>query len=185
MTNFNTALFVALATAAASCAGQENDRPDATSADTLNAKNEVVPHLKSGAAVRFNHEMRAAVDAGEDGVVELIIDERYDEGRLDIEAVATGGVSLSASSASTSMALAGTSRHIWDIYFTAEDNGVHYIDVRATVTVAGDVVGSRSYSVPVKVGNAAAPSAKSSAKVDRDADGNPIIIMEAEETGDE
>jgi hypothetical protein len=124
--------------------------------------------------------LRAAVDPGDSGVVELVIEENYDDGRLDIEAIATQGLSLS--STSTSMSLSGATRHVWDVFFTAgNEDGVHYIDIMATVSNAGEIVASRAYSVPVKVG-ASARAAKSSIDVERDTDGTPVVVMEAEET---
>lgn len=157
---------------AAACAAPEN-----TAADAHQSLG------KPGAAIGFSHTLQSPVSPGGAGVLTLSINERYDAGQLAIS-VASSGLDLATASQSTTLSLSGASPHQWDVFFDAPDSGVYYIDFTAAVTDANGVTSSRSYSAAVQIGDGATLS-KPDANVARDADGNPVMIMEAEETIDE
>lgn len=176
---FQRTIFAGAVIAAASCAASEND----SAASSEQHQHPAHQTVKPGASVTFAHELRDAVDPGGSGVLELTIDEGYGAGELTLTA-ASGGLALAASSQSTTRTLANGSRHSWDIFFDAPAGGVHYIDVTATVTDENGVTTSRAYSAAVKVGDGAG-LAKPDSPVVFDAEGEPVMIMQAEESIDE
>ena len=168
-----TGLFIFIACAAASC----------TAPETKTTTESVESVGKPGAALSFSHALQAPVTPGGSGVLELTIDEAYNEGALEMSAAASG-LDLASASQALSLSLDGASSHRWDVFFTAPNAGVYYIDFAATVTDGNGVSSSRSYSAAVQIGDGAA-LAKPDANVVLDADGNPVMIMEAEETVEE
>lgn len=167
-----TSLASLLAFTAAACAAPENIEADAH--HSLG---------KPGAAIAFSHALQSPVSPGDAGVLTLSINERYDDGQMAITA-ASSGLDLAEASQSTTLSLVGASPHQWDVFFDAPSGGVYYIDFTAAVTDPNGVTSSRSYSAAVQIGDGATLS-KPDANVARDADGNPVMIMEAEETVDE
>ncbi len=155
--------------AAASCAAQER-------AATADPK----PAGKPGASVSFTHTLRAPVEPGGGGVLELTIDEGYDAGAMEITAT-SDGLDLAATSRSMTASMNGASRHQWDVYFDAPAGGVFYIDFAATVEAVEGAAAMRSYSASVQVGDGGA-LAKPNTAATLDAEGDPVVIMEAEET---
>ncbi len=165
-------LCVVVAAAAASCAAPETT----TTAHPA-------PSGKPGASVSFSHALRAPVAPDGDGVLELTITEQYDAGTLQITA-ASDGLDLAAASRSTTLSMDGAAQHRWDVYFNAPAGGVYYIDFVVTVEDANGAGATRSYSAAIQVGDNAA-RAKPDAPMALDAEGDPVVVMEAEETIDE
>ncbi len=165
--------FTVIAFAAASCAAPENT----TTADTVASAG------KPGAAVSFSHALQAPVGPGGNGVLTLSIGEKYDTGAMEISA-ASDGLDLAAASRAKNILLDGASSHRWDIYFSAPTAGVYYINFTATVMDLNGVSATRSYAAAVQVGDATA-AAKPDTPAVLDADGEPVMIMEAEETVEE
>ena len=165
-----SAVFIA---AAAACAAPES------SSDTQSH----IKTAKPGASVSFSHTLRSSVAPGESGVLELTIDENYAGGSMEIIA-ASDGLDLAAASRSLSVSMAGADQHRWDVYFDAPNGGVHYIDFSVTATDENGVAASRAYSAAVSVGDGAV-LAKPDAPIVIDADGEPVVIMSADETIEE
>ncbi len=166
-------LFTVIAIAATACAAPENT----TAADHGASAG------KPGASVSFSHTLQAPIAPGGNGVLALSIVENYDAGAMEISA-ASDGLDLAASSQSTSLSLDGASPHRWDVFFSAPAAGVFYVDFAATVTDRNGVAATRSYSAAVQVGDVTA-LAKPDAPVTLDAQGEPVMIMEADETVEE
>lgn len=188
-----TGLFIFIACAGASCSAPEiKTTTKSAQSENVESKSVEAGHLasghvesegKPGAAVSFSHALKGAVAPQGAGVLTLSIDKRLDSGRIAITATADG-LDLAASSRATTFSLEGPSPHLWDVFFDAPDAGVYYIDFAATVTDERGGVSTRSYSAAVQVGAAAALS-KPDADVALDGDGNPVMIMEAEESVEE
>jgi|GEM_PF-6530360 len=175
----NRTIFAGAVIAAASCAAPENDPAVSSDHHQHHGRQTVKP----GASVTFAHELRNPVDPGGSGVLELTIDEGYGDGAMTLTA-ASDALNLAAASQSTTKSLADGSRQRWDIFFDAPAGGVHYIDVTATVTDENGVTTSRAYSAAVKVGDGAV-LAKPDSPVVFDAEGEPVMIMQAEESIEE
>ena len=172
----------ALVAALAACTAQEETAP--VDVETRNEKHFSSTAFfatgKPGAGVSFGHSLRAPVQPGGDGVLQLTINEIYKNGELRLEA-SSESLDLAVASRSKALSMDGGAAHQWDLYFDAPDAGVYYIDITATVNDGAGAVMTRSYSAAVKVGEGAA-LAKTSADVTRDTAGVPINVMQAEET---
>ena len=170
---FSRLFVIAAASVAASCAAPEETKREAN-----------VTTVKPGANVGFSHALRAPVSPGGAGVLELVIDEKYDSGAMRVSASSTT-LDLASASSERTIALNGQSSHRWDIFFKAGEAGVHYIDVMAVVEGDNGASATRSYSADVVVGDSKTVAAKSKASMATDASGEPMVVMEAEETTDE
>ncbi len=157
----------------AACAAPENTATETTKASP-------VLTAKPGAALSFSHSLRAPVDPGGDGVLQLTIRENYTGGAMLLEA-SSQDLKLADTSRSKSLSMDGGDTHNWDIYFDAGAGGVYYVDVTAAVDDGNGNFSSRSYSAAVQVGDEASFE-KTSADVARDAEGAAVVVMEAEET---
>lgn len=136
--------------------------------------------IKPGAAVRFTHSLRNKLSPGGDGVLTVTINEAYDEGVLALTA-SSDGLEVFATSSSTRFSMDGAERHIWDIYFTAKDPGVHYVNIHAAAQKGGAPIAMRSYAAAVQVGDASARKTEAQGEMMLNTDGESIIVMEAEE----
>ncbi len=166
-----SAVFIA---AAAACAAPE------TSSDTQQSQ---IKDVEPGASVSFAHILRSPVAPGGNGVLELTVNENYAAGTMEIVAV-SDGLDLAAASRSMTVSMAGADEHRWDVYFDAPNGGVHYIDFSVTATDENDVTASRAHSAAVNIGDGAV-LAKPDAPIVIDADGEAVILMNAEETIEE
>ena len=157
----------------AACAAPED-------AATETKKTEPFSTVKPGAAVSFSHSLRASVEPGGDGVLQLTIRENYASGAMRLEA-SSEGLELAGASRSKTLSMDSGDAHNWDLYFDAPADGVYYIDIAAAVDDGNGNISTRSYSAAIQVGDDASV-AKTSADVIRDAAGVPVVVMEAEET---
>lgn len=138
---------------------------------------------KPSASLSISHKLRSSVAAGETGVVEIRVADRYDSGRLTLSASSDDGLDISLNSRSTSMDLASVGPQVWDIYFTAPADGVYHLTVLAVVAENGETAAARSVTFAVPVGDAPAAKKKASdAQTTATPSGERLILMEAEET---
>jgi hypothetical protein len=135
---------------------------------------------KPGAAVDIGHVQRAAVDAGEIGVVEFRFSESYLAGSMTVRASGSAGLEIVPPDPQTTMAMRDKADHRWDISFRAAASGVYYIDLLIAATDASGALETRSYSARVVVGSGGV-SPKPGARTET-IDGEPAVVMEAEET---
>lgn len=137
---------------------------------------------KPGAAIAFTHRLRDAVAPGGAGIVETTISELYSDGVIKISAMSQS-LDLAEASASTQFSASGRDDHRWDIFFDAPDApGVYYIDLSAWIVSEDGASMMRAYSIPVQVGDEASTASKPAPTMQRDASGEPVVVMSAEET---
>ncbi len=135
---------------------------------------------KPGAAVEVTAAQRAAVDPGEIGVLEVTFAESYAGGSMTVTATGSEGLEVLPPEPRTTMAMGDKKDHRWDISFRAAAAGVYYVDLSIAAAEAGGAPEMRSHSVRVTVGDV--PAAAKPATQATTIDGEPVVIMEAEET---
>ncbi|MEO0981723.1 MAG: hypothetical protein AAFX03_03620 [Pseudomonadota bacterium] len=141
--------------------------------------------VKPGASVTFSHEAPARVAVGETGTVTITVEEAYESGSLFLQASGDDGLTVIAGgdgSARYSMALQST--HEWTVTFSAEADGVYYLNVLATAEPDDRPSASRAYAARVVVGDPAVAVAarQKNGKPGLDAGGAPVVVLEADET---
>ncbi len=190
-------LTLAIALFAASCAQQSTTEGGATLAPDSQAAASTTPAavadkttpepviatIKPGAGVTFSHKLRAPVQAGESGVVDLTIEEAYATGILKLETSGTDGLNVFGSSVSARESMADRQTHSWSLNYQAEADGVYYLNVLATVESDNQPGSARAYAIRIEVGDIskAAPDDKVTPPTQLPS-GETAIIMEAEET---
>lgn len=140
--------------------------------------------VKPGASVTFSHEVSGPLDAGDTGSVTLTVNEGYPVGILHLQATGDPGIAVFGAEASIQKDMSDVTTHSWRVDFEAETDGVHYINVMATVEMDGGLQASRAYAVRVEVGDWQSVQAKvqAASPVELQSDGEPAVILEAEET---
>ena len=174
-TKARTLFTMPLIAIAASCAGADGNAENVS--DIKHAT------VKPGGAFEFSYEISRRAGVDETGTVSLTITETYDEGTLLLEASAQGGLEIFPASSTAQFPMNGADAHVWDIFYTPQQEGVFYIDVMARGESASNLLGARTYAIRIDVGNqAAAQKPDDGRTVEMSEDGKPLIIMEAEET---
>ena len=170
----------AIALFAAGCA-----QPSATSSSV--AENETrVSAGKPGASVQFTHKLRAPVSAGETGTIDFTVTENYDGGGLWLEATGDAGLNVLSGGASSRYEMYSVSKHNWSVSFSADNDGIYYLNVLATVEPDGGSKSSRAYAVRIPVGDVSSvASDKPNGELSQSPEGDPVVILEAEETIEE
>ncbi|MEL6861903.1 MAG: hypothetical protein AAGL11_08695 [Pseudomonadota bacterium] len=137
-------------------------------------------------AVSISHEMPDAVEAGETGTVTFTVNEGYPSGTLVLEAKGGEGLDVFGATATTSQDMASATTHTWQVNYSAAEDGIYRLYVSASANVDETVSDTRAYAVEVKVGNWASAQSKPAeqAKMEMQGDGEPVVILEAEETID-
>ncbi len=171
---------IAAAVLIAACAAEKPANEIVAAADDEMGAAGVDGVRKPGAAVEVIAAQRAAVDPGEIGVVEVTFAESYDGGTMTVTATGSEGLEILPPEPKTTMAMGDKKDHRWDISFRAATAGVYYIDLSIAAAEAGGAPEMRSHSVRVTVGEPAA-AAKPATQATT-IDGEPVVIMEAEET---
>lgn len=139
---------------------------------------------KPGPAIEMRLDLRGKVMPGDAGVATLRISDGYADGVMSLTASSKTGLGVFPTSGATSYSMAGDAPHLWDVYFKSDVAGVHYLDVYAVATDADNVIiGARSFSFQIAVGDAAAPAAKTGPAPNVSGEGaDRKIILDAEET---
>lgn len=164
----------------AGCA-QQNATSDALAKDEHNTAT-----AKPGASVQFSHQLRAPVSAGATGTIDFTIDENYDGGALWLQATGGDGLTVLSGETPVRFEMYSISQHKWSVTFSAQTDGIYYLNVLATVEPDGRSKSMRSYAVRIAVGNVSGlTSSKTNGVVSQSPDGEQVIILEAEETIDE
>lgn len=176
------------AAALAGCAqGAPAERADASpDAPEASEKQTDQTHatVKPGAAISFSHTFEGPLTVGQEGQVMLTISEAYISGVMNVEVIVDDGLSVFGSSASKILQLSGGPDHTWPITFSAVQNGVQYLRVRAVADIDGQPSSARSYAVRIDVGDTSDASAQKAKSTTKMPDGEAVIMMEAEETSD-
>lgn len=143
--------------------------------------------VKPGANLSMSFELRSSVAAGETGTLDLRFREVYDRGRLTLVASSdSDGLDIYGPTSETTRDLSVPGPKDWNVLFTADKEGIHYINVLATVEIPGEPVVSRAFSARVEVGDTAAAIAARELDVDvvTQSDGRRVKILPAEEPQD-
>ena len=133
-------------------------------------------YLKPGASVSYSHNLKPSLTAGETQTFQLILDEAYNSGWLDVNIAGEGAISLFTPADQLRIDMRDGDSHIIDLTVTANANGRHYINVRA-VTDQGV---PRIFGIAVQVGPPIAQ--KPSANMTVMPNGETLILMDAQET---
>lgn len=156
-------------------------QPDApTSVDAEDVHS--VSTVKPGASLKFTHALRGTVSLDAPATVDITVDEKYSGGALWLQATGDDGLEVLSGSAPVRFDMYSVSQHKWSVRFSAHAEGVHYLNVFATVEPDGRSKSMRSYAVRVEVGGGAGGvQRKSNGAVSQSADGEAVIILDAEE----
>jgi len=150
------------------------------SADLVSPPTKPTGYQKPGAALRFSHDLKQQMQAGQSGTFKLWVWDEYTSGNMTVTVSADSGLTLSSVSDSKDMNMFGDDPQSMDVSFTALTNGRHYLNVHARTEVDGQVM-YRSYAVPVQVGPRLAKTRPDNVMVDKST-GQAYIRMEAQET---
>lgn len=161
--------------AASSCASEKPPQDSAAAPASQSAKT-----VKPGAGVEVSHSQRGAVAPGAIGVAEFSFVESYADGSMSVEAKGSEGLEIIPSQARAIMPMGDRTDHRWDVSFRAASAGVYYVDLMIAATMGGGEVETRSYSARVVVGDPGS-AAKPAAQTEM-IDGEPVVVMEADET---
>ena len=140
--------------------------------------------VKPGASVTFSNADLKPVQIGENASVTITVNEGYPSGTMTLEASGNEGLAVFGAGATKRVDMADITTHTWRVDFQGETDGVHYINVLATVEPKGGVVETRAYAVRVEVGDWQSAQAKISAETAMEMlpSGEPAVILDAQET---
>ena len=167
-------------------ASQGAAEPEAANTAIVTQLAPPVQTKKPAPPLSFSHEMSDLVGAGETGTVTFTVNEGYPFGTLILEAKGGDGLDVFGASVTTSQDMSNTTTHLWQVNYTAVEDGLYRLHVTATANVDEAVSDARAYAVEVKVGNWQSAASKTTAKatMEMQSDGEPAVILEAEETID-
>ncbi|MEO1100564.1 MAG: hypothetical protein AAFW65_01840 [Pseudomonadota bacterium] len=132
---------------------------------------------KPGAAVSFKHAFEAKPEVDQLTTVEITVRDDYSDGTLSLTASGDDSLIVFGPTASMTASMAGTAEHVWRVSFEPKSEGVHYLNIVATVEEADLFPMARSHAIRIEVGDVA-PS-KTAAEP---TNGEMAVILEAEET---
>lgn len=138
--------------------------------------------VKPGAPVSFSHSVSQLANPGENGRIEFSISESYPEGTLLVATTGSDGLNVFGGTVEQRFDMADGARHTWSVSYSADNDGIYYVNVMAS-TEAGEAVMGRSYSARIEIGDIlqAEPTAKNGVAA-VSSEGEAEIVMEAEET---
>ncbi|MEL6414700.1 MAG: hypothetical protein AAFQ15_07155 [Pseudomonadota bacterium] len=186
-------LSTATALLAAACAQQpvtDTAAVDVTevSAETPAKKVTLGPAIstvKPGASVTFSHPDVKTVAVGDNGSVEITVNEGYPSGTLTLEASGGDGLDVFGANRVVQLGMSDVTTHTWRVDFQPQSDGVHYINVQATARPEDGVFETRAYAVRINAGawvNAKAEAATPMEMLDNE---TPAVMLEAQETIEE
>ena len=184
-----TSLF-ALATSGCSGATETVQAVSKTTADNVVASNQSsTGYSKPSAAIDFQHDFSGRSTVGATQTVNMKVMDRYSGGTVSIKVMPSEGVNIFENNAQRVFQMGGQD-NAFQIQFQANSEGIHNINVLAAATLANGQVISRSYSMPIYVGDQFKPTKQSlTARNLKDNEiqlqkqnSNGMVIMEAEET---
>ena len=134
-----------------------------------------IGYLKPGASVSYRHNLNSSLDVGESVTFQLILDEAYSQGWLNVGISTKGAISLFAPDDQLRIDMSDGNSHTIDMTVSANANGRHYINVHA-VTDKGE---PRIFGIAVQVGAPIASKPNSNMTVMPN--GENLILMDAQE----
>ena len=148
-----------------------------------NGSERLVQTVKPGPNVRVSTELREPVTPGGVGTLNVTLEENYGGGILNVSAKTSDGMSLIGTNDKTSFNMASGNAHEWTVSFDAPEAGLHYVNFHVQIeTPFGNL--SRKSAAVIQVGKGldVATASKSVGPVETNAEGKPVIIMQAQET---
>jgi hypothetical protein len=140
--------------------------------------------IKPGASVSFSTDRADPIAVGENGSVTLTVNEGYPFGVLHLKASGNKGLNVFGAEKEAQKDMSSGASHQWRIDYSADADGVYYINILATATPEDGFSEMRAHSVRVQVGDWQSAQAKVDAarKTTITPDGEQMVILEAEET---
>lgn len=137
---------------------------------------------KPGASIDFVYQAPKDLLPVENGVVTLTFFEVYPNGTLRLEVQADEGLQLISEVRKKEFSMAGNDPHEWELDVMANQNGVYYLNVLATVDLPNGKETGRAFAARINVGDFTATNARSSLKRNGvlSSDG-ATVMMEADE----
>ena len=136
-------------------------------------------YLKPGASISYEHNLPTDIDPGQSVVFQLTLNESYNSGTMTVDIRSQGDVQIFPSSAYSQFDMSTGREHVMDVSVTVGSSGRHYIHVQAMADNGHGQPMPRIFSIPVQSGSATA--LKPHSKMITTANGDNIIVMEAQE----
>ena len=141
--------------------------------------------VKPGASVTFSHPDVKTAAVGENGSVEITVNEGYPSGTLTLEATGGEGLDVFGANRVAQLNMSDVTTHAWRIEFQPQTDGVHYINVQATARPEAGVFETRAYAVRVNAGDWAAAKAQAATPMEMLDNETPAVMLNAQETIEE
>lgn len=191
--SIKTLLVVGLSVTAIGCSGaQEKTQITAKAQQVQTVKSK--PHAgysKPSAAIDFRHDYSGVSQIGVVETVNLKVLDRYEGGTMEVTIIPSDGVQVFGNQGATTFKMDGESIGDLNLQFQSNQEGIHNISVIAKATLANGQLITRSYSLPVHVGEKFRPTKQSlregvrtNTDVQQRKPNGGIIIMDAEEVID-
>lgn len=178
---------VSLVAACAQQTGTDSAAVEVTevSADTPAKKVTLAPPIttvKPGASVTFSHPAVKTLAVGDNGAVEITVNEGYPSGTLTLEATGGEGLDVFGANRVAQLSMSDVTTHTWRLEFQPQTDGVHYINVQATARPEAGVFETRAYAVRVNAGEWASAKAQAAMPMEMLDNETPAVMLEAQET---
>lgn len=169
--------------------GDTTETADAVAVDTAEASDAKVnlpapiSTIKPGASVSVSHDDLKPIAAGETGTVTVNVNEGYPMGALTLRATGSDGLNVFGAETTRRVDMADATTHAWRLNYSAEADGLYYINLFAMAEPEAGIETARSFAVRVEVGDwqAAKAGVESVSKTTLPS-GEPAVILEAQET---
>jgi len=140
--------------------------------------------IKPGASVTFSLDRAKPITVGENGAVTLTVNEGYPIGILHLKASGSPGLNVFGAQKVAQMDMSSGTSHTWRIDYSADADGLYFINILATAEPEAGFSEMRAHSVRVPIGDWQSAQAKVKAAQDMEMlpDGEPAVILEAQET---
>ena len=167
----------------AGCAQQGVTDASVETADAPRVQLAAPSTVKVVAAVEFSHDVTAAAGPGGTGTLTLKVIEGYAAGTLTLETYGDDALSVFGADTAKTLDMSSGDVHEWTVSYIAQADGVYYANVRATAEPVDGPTMSRAYAARLEIGDTnKAQKVEVPGILETDADGETMIIMEAEET---
>lgn len=173
-------LFKLLSVSAAAMMALSLSACSANSAEMTAAKSsDANSYLKPGAAIRYSHNLKSQLTAGEVATFDLVLTEDYRGGTLQVSLSTEAGLSIVSSVTQQRFDMTDSGEHNMTLSVQGQSNGRNYINVEALAISPTGESQPRMFSIPVQVGPKTAQKPNPNMKTMDD--GENIIEMTAQE----
>lgn len=158
------------------------EKASAVTETTSSTRNDIRT-VKPGADVQIRSDLREPVAPGGSGALNVSFTEQYRMGNMHVRATPSEGLELITTIDEADFDMTLGDIHDWTVYFSAPEAGKHYINFSVKVdTPLGPQTRSSAAIIQVGKPGEGTVASKSSVTVETDAEGKPVIMMQAEET---